>query len=349
MEQVYTPTKDYKVLVNCMTYNQSKYIEDALNGFAMQKTDFPFVSLVMDDASTDGEQDVIKAWMERECDMAKAENVEIEKSFITIVPHKTNEPCTFAFYFLKQNLFKTDEKTPLITPWRERCEYEAICEGDDHWIDNTKLQHQVIFLDQNSDYGMVFTRSIYLKTDGSSRIYGTGYNSFRDMLLYGNTIPTATVCYRKEYSDLYRQNETIQRECQKKQWMLGDYPFWVFIGSKTKVHCLPEVTSCYLCLEESASHSADINKEIAFLVSSKDIKDFLIDLFFPNDVFLRMQSDRMFAWGIYRKYMLNNMPVEAYQFLSGYYYCLKFRMKFISKLMHNCILKNIILSIWKKQ
>ena len=40
-------------------YNQSKYIEDALNGFIMQKTNFPFVCVIIDDASTDGEQDVI--------------------------------------------------------------------------------------------------------------------------------------------------------------------------------------------------------------------------------------------------------------------------------------------------
>lgn len=40
-----------------------------MKGVAMQKTDFPFVHHVIDDCSTDGEQEVIKAWIERECDM----------------------------------------------------------------------------------------------------------------------------------------------------------------------------------------------------------------------------------------------------------------------------------------
>ena len=133
--QIYTPKQDYRVLVRCFTYNQSKYIEDALNGFAMQKTNFPFVCLVMDDCSTDGEQEVIKAWMERESDMSNAEWSEIEKSNITIVPHKSNKQCTFAFYFLKQNMYKVKaQKLEMANPWREHCEYEALCEGDDYWI-----------------------------------------------------------------------------------------------------------------------------------------------------------------------------------------------------------------------
>lgn len=151
MEQIYTPKQDYKVLVRCFTYNQSKYIEDALNGFAMQQTNFPFVCLVVDDCSTDGEQEVIKGWMEHECDMEKAEYVEIELSNIILVPHKTNTNCTFAFYLLKQNLYGTGKKVPLVTPWRDHCEYEALCEGDDYWTHPEKLQKQVEYLDEHPD------------------------------------------------------------------------------------------------------------------------------------------------------------------------------------------------------
>lgn len=50
----------FPVLVRCNTYNQSGYIVDALSGFSMQQTNFPFVCFVIDDASTDGEQEVIQ-------------------------------------------------------------------------------------------------------------------------------------------------------------------------------------------------------------------------------------------------------------------------------------------------
>lgn len=149
------PKQEYKVLVRCFTFNHSKYIEDALNGFAMQQTNFPFVCLVVDDASTDGEQDVIKAWMERECDMSRAETIDIPTSVVIIVPHKTNASCTFAFYLMKQNLYKArEDKMRHVTPWREKCEYEALCEGDDYWIDPLKLQMQVEFLDGHNDFSI---------------------------------------------------------------------------------------------------------------------------------------------------------------------------------------------------
>ena len=39
------------VVIQCITYNHEAYIRDALKGFVMQKTDFPFVAIVHDDAS----------------------------------------------------------------------------------------------------------------------------------------------------------------------------------------------------------------------------------------------------------------------------------------------------------
>ena len=154
------PKQEYKVLVRCFTFNHSKYIEEALNGFAMQQTNFPFACLVMDDASTDGEQEVIKAWMERECDMGRAETIDIPTSVVIIVPHITNASCTFAFYLLKQNLYKAnEEKMRHVTPWREKCEYEAMCEGDDYWIAPMKLQRQVDVMDTDDQIGLCYTRA----------------------------------------------------------------------------------------------------------------------------------------------------------------------------------------------
>lgn len=43
----------YKVYTYCSSYNHSKFIKDTLDGFCMQKTDFPFVCAIKDDASTD--------------------------------------------------------------------------------------------------------------------------------------------------------------------------------------------------------------------------------------------------------------------------------------------------------
>ena len=193
------PKQEYKVLVRCATFNHSKYIEQTLDGFAIQQTNFPFVCLVMDDASTDGEQDVIRKWMDCECDMGKASIIDISTSFVIIVPHKNNLSCTFAFYLLKQNLYGTGKKIHYLNPWREKCKYEALCEGDDYWIDPLKLQKQVDFLEKNPNFTLVGYNANIITSDNKFlrlfSMHGTGNISAAE-IIKDWSFPTAGMLYR---------------------------------------------------------------------------------------------------------------------------------------------------------
>lgn len=210
-----TPQKDfYKVYVRSITYNQAPYIEDCLNGVAMQKTDFPFIHHVIDDCSTDGEQDVIKTWIKRECD--NAEYYDNDLCTITFAKHKTNPQYTIVAYFLKRNMYRERvEKEKLYTPWREVCPYEALCEGDDYWIDSEKLQDQVSALDIAPNVTMCHTsfrcvdqnkkimnRPLYERYKKRSK---TG-DCFTGLLIYGNYPLTLTTLFRNEVflSDIYK-------------------------------------------------------------------------------------------------------------------------------------------------
>lgn len=247
--QIYTPKQDYKVLTFCATYNQSKYIEDALNGFAMQKTNFPFVCLVMDDCSTDEEQEVIKTWMERECDMTKAEFVDLEASHVILVPHKTNVNCTFAVYLLKRNLCGKPLKQEMIAPWREHAEYEALCEGDDYWIADDKLQRQVEFMDSNHNIALSFSDvcDIVENNDKEASSHIKGYDNVnlpsdkRELFYYimnGNVrIQTLTVMYRLSLFSLIPANN--------RTFMMGDTPLWLDLSQLGSFHYIPEVMGCY--------------------------------------------------------------------------------------------------------
>lgn len=236
------PKQEYKVLVKCCTYNQSKYIEDALNGFAMQQTNFPFVCLVMDDASTDGEQEVIKKWMERECDMSRAETIDISTSIVIIVPHKTNLSCTFAFYLLKQNLYGTGKKDKYIDPWREKCEYEALCEGDDYWIDPLKLQKQVDFMDDNLDYSLCFHNAVRLNERVAVKEKIASFCFFyADMqvsteeIIADWCIPTASLLYRRE----------ALKDIKLPRFFSGDYTLELTLAFRGKVYYLDRYMSVY--------------------------------------------------------------------------------------------------------
>ena len=165
-----TPIRDYyKVYVNTCTYNQSGYIEDCLDGVAMQETDFPFIHHVIDDASTDGEQDVIKAWINRECNVENAEYYDNDICTITIAKHKKNPNYSVVAYFLKKNMFRDPKKVQLFLLWEEVSHYEALCEGDDYWILPAKLQKQADWLDTHPDYTGVYTNAMLLSSDGTKR------------------------------------------------------------------------------------------------------------------------------------------------------------------------------------
>lgn len=288
MEQVYTPKQNYKVLVRCFTYNQSKYIEDALNGFAMQKTDFPFICLVMDDASTDGEQEVIKAWMERECDMSQAENVEIEKSFVIIVPHKTNVNCTFVFYFLKENLYKKGSKMPMVNPWRERCEYEALCEGDDYWIASEKLQKQVVFMDEHQDYAICHTGFTWYYVNSGRKEYAN--KEEERLLAYKDVYDCKVIIEAILNSDKYRIRTLtvlfriemfmkIKRDSVdfSSHFMMGDTQLFCHLLMIGKIKYIPENMCMYRVLEESASHFSKWTDKYKFYLNCAEMRCCLSD------------------------------------------------------------------------
>lgn len=148
----------FKVCCRCFTFNQAKYITDAMNGFTMQQTSFPFVCTIVDDASTDGEPEVIRKYVEENFDFSEgsvAFHKETDYAHITYAQHKTNNNCYFAVLYLKENHYsQSKSKMGYLSEWRDMCEYEALCEGDDWWISSGKLQKQSDILDNHPELDM---------------------------------------------------------------------------------------------------------------------------------------------------------------------------------------------------
>lgn len=144
-----------KVCIQCATFNQSRYIEDAMNGFVMQETDFPFVAVIVDDASTDDEPLVLRNFYYRFFDYensAIAYQEETEYGRILYAQHRTNKNCFFAVVLLNENHYsKHKSKSPYWRRWTIDAKYIALCEGDDYWIDSSKLQKQVDFLEEHEE------------------------------------------------------------------------------------------------------------------------------------------------------------------------------------------------------
>lgn len=120
---------EVKLTVVCPTYNQENYIRRALDGFVSQKTNFRFVALVGDDASTDRTPVIVKEYADKYPEIIKP------------VLREKNLGAANNYQDLIKNI---------------DTEYMAFCEGDDYWTDPGKLQKQVDILDRHRNFAICF-------------------------------------------------------------------------------------------------------------------------------------------------------------------------------------------------
>lgn len=246
------------VSVRCITYNHEPYIAQALDGFLMQKTTFPFEVIVHDDASPDKTADIIR---------------EYEKKYPRIIK---------PIYQTENQYSKRDGSIGRIVNAACKGKYMSSCEGDDYWIDENKLQMQVDFLEKNSEYGMCYTKAnVYIQKEQNFRngAIGAAFDSFDDLLLNGNRISTLTTVCRRELVDRYWQ----EIQPGNKGWLMGDYPLWLYFAHESKVKFFNHVTSVYRVLEESASNTSNPQKRAAFVKSVEDIQLFFAQKYYEGE------------------------------------------------------------------
>ena len=247
------PPKDFFTLyINCKTYNQGRFIRDALDGFASQQTNFPFLAIIIDDASTDGEQDIIESYISHSFGQGEGAFVhkwETEDARWIYARHSENVNVYFLAVLLKKNLFRSAKKGQLVAEWRS-AKYVAMCEGDDYWIDPLKLQKQVDFLNENPDYSLCFTNC--LVSDGKRTVKGNTYiwdtYTTKEMLLHNSL----GVQKRKDHivppghtsTIVYRRTPYPWPACLSKCF-IGDEPWFIWLSTFGKAKFINEVTSTY--------------------------------------------------------------------------------------------------------
>jgi len=262
MEQYIQNLQDFMVLIRCYTFNHSEYITDTLNGFTMQQTNFPFIIVLVDDASTDGEQNLIKQYVKDYFEDSILQK-ESDYAHLTFTQHKTNQNCYLAVYYLKENHYsKKRKKTPYLKPWRKKCKYEALCEGDDYWIDPLKLKKQVDFLERHPDYSLCFHNAVVFYDDIPKlpRFFCNIIES-RDVSLEEITdswiIPTASMLYRRNVIEDYPQ--------WTKQIYSGDLTLQLIAYSKGKLYYMNQIMSFYRMTYKTDSASSTIKGKADFV------------------------------------------------------------------------------------
>lgn len=233
--------------VRCMAYNQGKYIGRCLEGFVSQKTNFRFEVMVHDDASSDNTQEIIREYAAKYPELIKP-------------------------VFETENLYsRRDGSLERKTSPYMHGKYIAMCEADDYWIDENKLQRQVDYMEQHPECALVCSGAVVVNSKGEKLLRNKSKkltdNASQEMVLGRNPVITASSCFRRE------DFEEFQRIRAKAPFTMrmGDYPLWIYLSTKGTIMQYDEPMVAYRELSESASHSANVERMRVFRQNSMEI------------------------------------------------------------------------------
>lgn len=204
----------------CIAYNHENYIRDALDSILAQKTEYRFELIIHDDKSTDNTREII---------------LEYKKKFPNIIKLILQEENQYS---------KCPRIISLTVPYLDgNC--VTICEGDDFWIDQYKLQKQIKELISNPNVNLIITQALSLYPDGTTEKFCDlgnikRYISFADCILgpKKDFYPTATFFFKKNIIvSLPDWFYTIAP--------VGDYYIQLFASYNNGCIYLPDITSIY--------------------------------------------------------------------------------------------------------
>lgn len=166
------------VSILCATYNHEAYIKNAIEGFLLQETSFPFEIIIHEDVSTDNTAEIVKSYFEKYPNIIKP-------------------------IFQRENQYSKGASPLLNALVHAQGDYIAICEGDDYWTDPLKLNIQVEFLVSHKNFSMHAHAVDIIDNTVSGFLY-TPYapvlksvNYFND-ILREHFIPTLSLLIKRE-------------------------------------------------------------------------------------------------------------------------------------------------------
>lgn len=218
------------VSIFMLTYNQERYIRQALDSILMQKVNFEYEIVIGDDCSTDSTPDILKEYYRKWPDRIK------------LILRKKNVGVT-------KNLYDVLRKM--------RGDYVACLEGDDYWTDENKLQKQYDFLEANREYVACVHDYERRYDDGSVKIehcLGAQKNNGESYKLKGNCWTLhdyeATRGIPSHANTLFFRNFMLEKNLDfsyfyKASGCIGDQTLFLTILSKGNIYCMPELMSVY--------------------------------------------------------------------------------------------------------
>ncbi len=204
-----------KVRVILVTYNHEKWVAQAINSLLMQKANFEYEIVIVEDCSTDSTRDIVMDFQQR-----YPERIHL------VLSEKNSE--------VRTNFAKAFLASP--------SQYVVRLDGDDYWTSPHKLQMQADFLDAHPECAICFHNVMRLYEDGSQEPkYGVNHYpkkiSTLEDLLARKVFPGPTPMLRaglfSEFPGWYYTSP------------VGDRPLYILCAQHGKIGYIDEVLAVY--------------------------------------------------------------------------------------------------------
>lgn len=211
--------QNIEVSVICNVYNHGPYLKECLESLVNQNTSFKYEILVHDDASTDSSADIIREYQIKYPDLIKP------------------------IFQIENKYSKGIDPTLNYQEPRVKGKYIAICEGDDYWTNENKLQVQYDILESNPIYNMCAHSAIVIDGVSGSEISEISPSneecilSVEDVIKHGGGyVATNTLFYR---ASLITNGESIRKICT------FDYTLQILGSLRNGIYYIPMRYSAY--------------------------------------------------------------------------------------------------------
>lgn len=208
------------VSISCVAYNHGPYIAQSLDSYLMQKTNFKFEILVYDDVSTDNTREIIREYARKYPDIIKP-------------------------YFPEENQYSQGKYNVegFFNYPRAQGKYTAMCDGDDYWTDENKLQLQVDYLEAHPECAMCLHAARIETAEKAVQLMEIRPYKKSCIIPTEKVIdkmfnyPTASLMFRTEYT----------RDLQDYYYTspVGDIPIQLHMAAKGTVYYIDRKMSVY--------------------------------------------------------------------------------------------------------
>lgn len=247
-----------KLSILLISYNQSEFVEEAIDSILNQNIPFDYELIIADDSSTDGTLELISN---------KLSGTLIKYFVLT---SKLNLGISKNY----QRGFKACKG-----------EYIAILEGDDYWTDTNRIIKHIGFLDNHNECMMSFNKFIIYEEQLNKFIFDNKFNneeinyeyiSSQDLASGNKKIGNLSSC-------VFRNSKKIKWEDKFFEVVIADLFLGIYLGNYGLIAKLNNYMSVYRIHKNGLWSGNNLSKNNDELIKLLEKYDSILDYKYKNE------------------------------------------------------------------